>query len=820
MTLMELVTRTDNGHAWVTVLLLSFKFLLFLALFTVVVIPVEADVGNWRSALYPDEWVPSFTDDEGRFLHDFSYAGYHMGEKPLPDTVPGPRIDVTKSPYNADNTGKESATQAIQNAINEVGRAGGGTVYLPPGTYRITFRLPGFPVALLVAHSNVVIEGSGTDQTFLFVDETVTRGKSVIKVEPTSGMSWTRPRDHVIQTIRTDVKARDTVIPLDGTPRFSVGEWVVIQYDLTTEWVAEHNMSDGWDSSIPGPSFYRQIIAIDEDNATITVDTPVRYDVNVRDNGRVYRVNDPLTEVGLVGFSIGMREHPSTTGWGSSDHGQMGTGAYDVHAGRAISFIGVVNGWMKDVSTYKPDGNENAHVHSIGFSFSQSRFLTIRNVTVENPQYRGGGGNGYPIVVGTQESLYDNVRAVNGRHNFTITGQRTSGNVIYRGIITNPIGSLVADFHAYLSMANLIDNLTIDRDRFDAADRSGAAGVSGFPKHGVSTTQSVFWNNIGVAYGHDMPAIIRSDQYGWGYVIGTRGPAARVIAPGGNPRTEPKDFVEGEGEGDTLQPQSLYYDQLHRRLLRAGKTDVWELIKNDLIPPKIMEWEHREGDTAPRLIDMELPLILDEDFEGAGIGELPSNWQSLLSSNSPDVPTVIRASDDIDPNPNNQVLALSRTADTSNVTGYAIFNFPPVKEHVRITFHMYATSILRSLRVTLGGSSLPASSVHPSAANSAIFLAMNNGVVRSLRDAPLNEWNHGGFYTAEKWHKVTLDIDITSKTFSVYIDDSKVAENVDPIPFHTDRYDDLSTIAFGYQSLSAHNNTDPVYVDNVMIWGQ
>ena len=39
---------------------------------------------DWRSSLYPEDWVPGYKDTQGRFLHDFSYAGYHMGEDSLP----------------------------------------------------------------------------------------------------------------------------------------------------------------------------------------------------------------------------------------------------------------------------------------------------------------------------------------------------------------------------------------------------------------------------------------------------------------------------------------------------------------------------------------------------------------------------------------------------------------------------------------------------------------------------------------------------------------------------------------------------------------
>jgi hypothetical protein len=49
----------------------------------------------------------------------------------------GPMIDVTESTYGADKTGAADATAAIQAAINACQTAGGGTVYLPIGTYKI-----------------------------------------------------------------------------------------------------------------------------------------------------------------------------------------------------------------------------------------------------------------------------------------------------------------------------------------------------------------------------------------------------------------------------------------------------------------------------------------------------------------------------------------------------------------------------------------------------------------------------------------------------------------------------------------------------------
>jgi hypothetical protein len=52
-------------------------------------------------------------------------------------TGKGPLIDVTESTYGADKTGATDATAAIQSAITYCEANGGGTVYLPIGTYKI-----------------------------------------------------------------------------------------------------------------------------------------------------------------------------------------------------------------------------------------------------------------------------------------------------------------------------------------------------------------------------------------------------------------------------------------------------------------------------------------------------------------------------------------------------------------------------------------------------------------------------------------------------------------------------------------------------------
>jgi hypothetical protein len=61
---------------------------------------------------------------------------------------------LTDKPYRADPTGKEDATAALQKAIDRVYDGGGGTVYLPAGTYRLTGPIEVRPFVSVVGDYN------------------------------------------------------------------------------------------------------------------------------------------------------------------------------------------------------------------------------------------------------------------------------------------------------------------------------------------------------------------------------------------------------------------------------------------------------------------------------------------------------------------------------------------------------------------------------------------------------------------------------------------------------------------------------------------
>ncbi|MBD3418539.1 MAG: hypothetical protein GF398_00325 [Chitinivibrionales bacterium] len=513
----------------------------------------------WRSSLYPQSWQPGYTDSEGRFLHDFSYAGYHAGEKPIPHRTDHLK-NVTTAPYEADNSGSSDATGAIQQAIADVESDGGGVVYLPAGTYRISPQ-DGKNYCLRITGSNVVLRGAGTDQTFMYTAETSFRKKAAILVSPEASASW-RGNEQDKIAITEDLLSPVKVIPVSSVAGYSVGNWIVLRTNCTSDFIAEHGMTNKWNSSLGGICFYRYITGINAAQSTLSIDAPTRYYLKKRDNARIYKVNEHIREIGLEHFSLGMKEH-SGSGWGDNDYNTNGKGAYDVHGSHAVKLAYVVNSWVKNVATYKPAANsKQVHTLSNCLQMLYCRFVTVDSCDFGYSQYEGGGGNGYMYIFQGEECLVKNSRAVHSRHNYDFKSMQTSGNVIYNCIAED--SRLATDFHMHLSPANLMDNMQVDRDYLEAKYRP-----YGTTLHGHPTTQSVFWNTNGIAYHGNKNYIVQSAQFGWGYVIGTQGAANNISTPGGN-GSEPIDFVEGEGDGQTLEPQSLYLDQLQCRLAASA----------------------------------------------------------------------------------------------------------------------------------------------------------------------------------------------------------------------------------------------------------
>ena len=514
-----------------------------------------ADTGDtWRSQYYPEDWEPGYADDEGRFLHDFSYAGYHRGERPIPSNPPGDVLDVTEPPYSADPTGEENSTAAIQAAIDTAGARGGGVVYLPAGEYRIA-PVRGRQEALRIENSGVVLRGDGPEATFLFNDSTQMRRKAIIRARPTHGDNWFDPISDTKTPLAEDASAPDKHVVAEDVSGLEAGDWIVVTHDVTEAFVAEHaeHLVDDWAGRLPGIAFYRQVTDIDPGTGRVGIDIPLRYGLKTRDGARLYKVPPHIEEVGIEDLAIGNREHPGDT-WGFEDYREERTAAHDVHGSYAINFFHVTNGWVRRVHTYRPAVNEGPH-HLVSnmLVLNYCRGVTVKDCDFREAQYRGGGGNGYGYVMRGNDCLIQHCYGKELRYVFDFKSMFANGNVVHRSVSDG----VTSDFHMHLSVSNLLDNLELlDSAIFNARERPYTA-----TPHGITTDQSVFWNTLGEGEG-DCVIDVRG-QSGNSFIIGTRGERTYIR---GLKDEHHGVYYEGEGRGYTLEPQSLYEDQLQRRL--------------------------------------------------------------------------------------------------------------------------------------------------------------------------------------------------------------------------------------------------------------
>ncbi|MFF4354247.1 glycosyl hydrolase family 28-related protein [Streptomyces sp. NPDC001530] len=120
--------------------------------------------------------------------------------------------------------GMTDCAPAINRAIAAAGRAGGGTVHLPPGTYRIDD-------LIRIGHSNVVLRGAGSDRTKLYATKNLTEligvygsryGGDKSSWSWAGGLIWLCPTDR-FTTLTTAIKAK--AWPFEGWTGNKRDEW-------------------------------------------------------------------------------------------------------------------------------------------------------------------------------------------------------------------------------------------------------------------------------------------------------------------------------------------------------------------------------------------------------------------------------------------------------------------------------------------------------------------------------------------------------------------------------------------------------------------
>lgn len=552
-------------------------------------IPIEEEpAGSWRSVLYPKGWKPldegGAADAQGRFVHDFSYAGYRRGERKPPYGQGAAKVTVDAALGN----GTTNATSAIQAAIDGVCGQGGGVVALPAGTFLLKLPSATAAQALSISCSKLVLRGAGPDKTrLLFDDAARSREKSVIALRGSTGSVF-EPGSGAAVTLAQGVTKPTRKITLSAAPSFKVGDYIVVRNDNTTAFRAEHRMNaastgegDFWAAgSFRGIVYPRRVVAVT--GTEVELDAPTRYPLKTRDNARAYALPAFIEESGIESLAIGMVQ---STGSGTSgteashdeDYNAVtGSIGYLVHASKAVNVDRAHDSWLYEVDSFVPTPNQASGVEilSNGIFIGQSAFrISVERCDLGRTQYRGGGGNGYTFHVQGNDSLFENDSATNARHGF-IFNQAVSGNVFYGGKLVS--SRLSDDSHRFLAHANLYEGIELNSAWLQAVNRGTTSSGGGF-----TATEHLFWNlKVTKNHGSAKGCAVETAQFGWGYAVGSRAAAGATakLCPdsfsnsywAGLDLGTPDDFVEGEGMGATLYPQSLYLNQLAERCKRQS----------------------------------------------------------------------------------------------------------------------------------------------------------------------------------------------------------------------------------------------------------
>ena len=499
---------------------------------------------TWRSRLYPSDWSPGHVTESGQFLHDFSYAGYRNGEAPLPDVLPGPVIDVVAE-LGADSRGRADATAAIQAAVDRVCELKGGTVLLPAGLYRCDG-------VIRAGASGVVIRGEGPERTRVFFTRSEgMRGRAHIT------FSGTVRRGAEVM-LAEDAPNRSRSVRVTDADALSPGDDVVVGWAITDAFVEEHGMTGTW-RAFNGkwrPFFRRRVVAADARATpdTVTLDVPLRYRARIRDGASVRGESGYLHDCGLQDLSVA-----TAVAWEA---------AWSQHRVHAVAFRGVRDGWVRRVHSFPsplPEAKGH-HLQSGGVYVLDCKRVTVAECRMAKAQNRGGGGDGYLFEISrSSEVLTRECEASGGRHNFIQNWDFGTSGCVWlrctsrgsRALKTRhiPVGfPAYCEYHHSLAMACLVDQCTLEDGWYGGNRRDWSSGA------GATVTQSVYWNTRG-------GGAIRSWQHGHGYVIGTEDMKVETALSGRSAKgSAPEDAVEGVGQGRWLVPQSLYEDQLQRRL--------------------------------------------------------------------------------------------------------------------------------------------------------------------------------------------------------------------------------------------------------------
>lgn len=229
-------------------------------------------------------------------LPDFSHAGYHEGDDPLPQ----PAVVCSVRDFGAVGDGAHDDTEALRDAIAACQR---GAIHIPAGRYKLTG-------LIVIAKPGVVLRGDGPDRTVLFFpkgikdlapDMSFTTSSGLITVEGEIDKRERRVAGLLEPAKRGDrfLRIRD----LEEVDRLTIGQQINLKF-----WTKDGGYSYFYAGN-PESEYIiwaRQVLTITGiDGDRLEFNRPLRFDVQTR----ITTFEPSVTEVGIEDLAI---EFPNT----------------------------------------------------------------------------------------------------------------------------------------------------------------------------------------------------------------------------------------------------------------------------------------------------------------------------------------------------------------------------------------------------------------------------------------------------------------------------------------------------------------------------
>lgn len=491
-------------------------------------IPQSGTSRTWK------QFVQAKERGQEPILPDFSYAGYHYSERPIPNSQ-RKTFDITA--FGAIPDDRLSDQSAIQKAIEAAEKNGGGIVTFPSGTFIVNSETdPHLPI--LIQESQILLQGKGSR-----------RGGTVIHmVNPLEPLDpeklWSSPymfhfkpkltQERKLANIMEDAQRESFWLTIDDPSKLKAGMWITLFLNSVS---AIHNFlhpytpEQLWTSLIENGIQIREKHSIAEVKSNrIRFREPLHTNVKSENKWSV-REYLHLEEVGVEDICF-------IGNWQEAFFHHKNA----IHDGgwSALRMERTVNSWIRRCSFI--NWNRSIEVRS-------SSAFSIYHITQEGNQGHSSisSTGGYGVLVGLSEDLASH-------HHGPGTSSRSVGTVYWRYEF-QPDQRI--DAHASQPYANLLDKVK-------GGTLYGSGGsLENFPNH---LKHYVLWNfyhrGRQTRYDFWRPGIAR-DRFVKPIVVGFHGTEARF-------NRETLQLLESTGS--PVKPESLYEAQLE---LRLGTLPSW-----------------------------------------------------------------------------------------------------------------------------------------------------------------------------------------------------------------------------------------------------